>query len=250
MCTGRMITFIAIAFTFNVMGNVLSAVVVDGVALSDLKIINGITVSNGRKGKDRIFLTDQTTMVKADISKVYDNITNFEKKCNNEYNGKREFTDKNRNCSFHNNDLVESKIIKKIKGGFVPEKNESERYLVQRHAYNRVHTYFYDLIIIKRYINPDKQQVVEVVHRAIPDSVTASYIDNYKKFDSAFHVMDGTIKLTNIAPSRTILNYKYLSKTDHWLLNKGLMTGLIYDGLVDGTGHTVSSIKAGAESAL
>ncbi len=220
---------------------------VDGHSLSGKKVIGAVTLHNARVKDTRIVLATQDREFPAGIDRIFNITRMFDQKCNNTYKNKRWFMDKKARCPFHNENLVESLIIRNVKKGYTPEKNEVDRYIVKRHVYNTGNYSHNDLLLIKKYLNKDKEQVYELIHRMIDDKETKKYISKPIKHDSVFKYMQGIYKLISKGPNKTRVEYSYLSKTDHWMLNKDVVVDRIYRNTARGTILALDNIKTGLE---
>lgn len=227
-----------------------SSVVIDGVALKDKSVINGVTLVNAKIGKTRVIHATQESTFNSNIETVYQITKMFDKKCNNDYKSKREFTDKNTVCVFPNENLIESITEKNIKKQYTPLPNEIERYIVKRRIYNTQTLSHNDLIIIKKYNEKDGKQVYEVIHQMISEKETKKYIDNPINEHSAFKEMVGTYKIIAIDKDHTKVIYTYLSKTDHWMLRGDMLVNKIYNNTAKGTILALKGIENGIKMNL
>jgi len=219
------------------------AAVIDGITLGDRRVIKGVTVHNAKVGDTRIFHAQLEKEIKAPIAQVLKNILEFDERCNNEYKDKRKFGDKSKNCKHFNKNLVESQIIRNIKPGFKKELHESDRFLVRRNIYNRQFFSYYDVVVVRKWRNKKEQKVAHVRYGLLSDQEAAKYLDGPGPMNSAFHHIAGTYTIVEIDASTTHMSMTYVSKTNHWMLNKWISVGIIYKNMAKGNRSTMELIE-------
>ncbi len=208
----------------------------------------GVKVYTAKKDDERILATDQQTTINLPLQKVIPYITNFTEKCNNEYASKRKFTDENYKCPYDNDNLIESKIITDLKKKAPPKRpNTMERYLVFRRGSNTITFQFYDLITIKKMDALKGKSRIKIIHDALTDNESKKYIDDPKENNTGFNEMKGIFTLSQLDKSKTKLEYYYISKTDHWFLNNGMILGSLAENTAVGTKKTMQSVIKGAQ---
>src|SRR5690349_21807224 len=82
------------------------------------------------------------------IDLVKKGVTNFSDKCNNAFRNKRKFTPKTSECRYHNENIVETFVVKDIRQ-MDYFKEVSEVYLLGRQIYNRGAYGFYELVTVR-----------------------------------------------------------------------------------------------------
>ncbi len=189
-----------------------------------------IDLLSGKKDSLRFYKGTLTRIVDRPIDQVIKSITNFEEKCNNDYKDRRELTNKNTDCKYHNSNLVESKKYKNIKK-ISKDKDEIERYLIARRIYNRQSFSHMDLVIIYQSINENGERVVKINQKMIDDKDVKKYIKPPVEHDSVFKVAYSNFTLTEIEKGKTRLEYYYASETDHWLLNKTVSVSKVFNSM-------------------
>lgn len=229
---------LALFFSMNVFADS-----VDGVELGLEKNINGVSLHSGKVDSTRIYHGTISKIINAPLKRTFAAIDNFEDKCNNEFKGKRKFQDKNKDCKYHNHNLIESVITKKINYTGPKEPNEVERYVVTRYIYNRGAFQQNDLMIVLNYKNDKKQDVMHIKQFMLSDDEAKKYLDNPIKKDSAFKEARGNFIATKLDENKTQFDYEYIGKTDHWMLNKEMMVNEAYEGIAKGIIFLVESIE-------
>lgn len=216
---------------------------VDGVELGMEKTINGVSLHSGKVDSTRIYHGQISKVINANLQKTFAAVENFEDKCNNEFKNKRKFQDKNKDCKYHNHNLIESVIVKKTNYTGPKEANEVERYIVTRYIYNRGAFAQNDLMIVLKYKNDKKQDVMHIKQFMLSDDESKKYLDNPIKKESAFNEARGNFIMTKLEDNKTQFDYEYVGKTDHWVLNKEMMVNEAYEGVAKGINFLVESIE-------
>lgn len=209
-----------------------------------------IHLLSGSDEQYRVYQANINREYNAPLEMVVKHTLNFDQKCNNKYKRRRKITNRNSKCRFHNHNLVESIIHRNIKSNYKKEKNEIDRFIVQREIYNRGRFHHNDLVIVKSFKNQKNQEVVTISHSALHDSEAQKYLENPIEFNSAFVRMTGHYTFTAVGPNKTTVSYKYTSKTDHWLLTKSMIVGQVLDNMAKGTGLALDVIKQANQEAL
>jgi hypothetical protein len=249
---GEKMKFIAILFALaslavNASVHITST---EGYAIDERETIGDINLVSGSDEEYRVYQAVINREYNAPIEMVVKHTLNFDEKCNNKYKRRRKITDRNSKCRFHNHNLVESIIIRDIKKTYQKEQNEIDRFIVQREIYNRGRFHHNDLVVVKNWKNEKGQEVVTVSHSALHDNEAKQYLKNPVEFNSAFVRMTGYYTFTAISPTKTKVEYKYTSKTDHWLLTKSMIVGKVFDNMAKGTGLALDVIKTANQEAL
>lgn len=216
---------------------------VDGVELALEKNINGVILHSGKVDSTRIYHGQLSKVVNASLPKTFTAVENFEDKCNNEFKGKRKVLDKNKDCKYHNHNLIESVIVKKTNYTGPKEPNEIERYIVTRYIYNRGSFQQNDLMIVLKYKNDKKQDVMHIKQTMLSDEESKQYLDKPVKKDSAFKEARGNFIMTKLDENKTQFDYEYIGKSDHWMLNKEMMVNEVYEGIAKGINFLWESIE-------
>lgn len=201
-----------------------------------------VSLTSGKKDDVRFYKGLQTQTFTQSLEYVMKSVTNFEDKCNNDYKDRRELSDKKKNCSYHNGNLVESKIYRKLKE-YKKEENEIDRYLVARRIYNRSEYSHVDQIRVYETKNEQGQRVVTIRTDMLKDKHVKKYMKPPVEKDSVFKKAYSEFKLTEIDKNRTTLEYFYASETDHWLLNKSVSVGKVFDAMAKNIDLLFYSIK-------
>ncbi len=226
-----------LAFGFAATSNI------DGVNLEREKTILKVALATAKKDSTRIFRGFRSQEFNAPLEMVKNSIINFDEKCNNDLKNKRQFTDKNKKCKYINRNLIESVIVKNTQYQGPKEQNEKERFIVTRYIYNRGSFTQNDLMVTYDYINEQKERVYEIKQYMLNDEESKKYLASPVKRDSAFKEANGHFVLIEKAKDKTIFNYEYIGKTDHWFLNKDMMVGQVYDTVATGIDDLFKSVE-------
>lgn len=206
-----------------------------------------VKMISGKKDSNRFYQGNLSKVLSHPLEKVVTAVSNFTEKCNNELKDKRELTDKKYNCPYHNNNLVESKIYKVTKP-FTKEENEIERYLIARRIYNRQSFSHMDLLRIYETKNKLGKRVITITQEMLSDKKAKALINNPLEQDSAFQKAFAKYTITEIDDNSTSLKYYYASETDHWLLNKSVSVGKVFDSMGASIGLLFESISKKLET--
>lgn len=201
-----------------------------------------IKLTSGKKDDVRLYHGIRVSTFDKPLEYVKQSITNFEDKCNNEYKKKRKLINKKKECRYHNGNLIESKIYKDLKK-YEPLPNEVERYLVARRIYNRENFSHMDMIQVFEKLNEQGQKEVTIRVQMLSDKKVKKYMKPIVKRDSVFQDAYSEFKLTQVEENKTKLEYSYFSETDHWLLNKSVSVGKVFDSMAKSIDLLFFSIK-------
>lgn len=193
--------------------------------------INGVKLESRKIDSTRFYKGIVTKTYPYSIDQVRSSVMNFDERCNNEYREKREHTDKTKDCKFHNENLVESVIVKDIKSDFTKEQNEVERFVIARRVYNRGSFSYNELVKVFEYTNNENQKVVKINQSMIDDKEVKQYTKPLVSKDTAFDATSGTFILTQISPNETRMDYIYNSETTHWILNKEVSVSQVFSSI-------------------
>lgn len=199
------------------------------VDIDEKDTINDVILLSGKKGDNRYY---QGTLVKVfdrDIESLKKAINSFDQRCNDEYKEKRKYSDKKKDCKYFNGNVIENIIHKELKS-YKKNENEVERFLISRRIYNREEFSQTDLVIV--YKTEEEGKEVQTIFMEMIDKKEAKkYIDPLVDTESAFNRAHGTFKLTALSPKQTKLEYTYSSRTDHWLINKSIAAGEVFESM-------------------
>ncbi len=208
-------------------------------------VINGVSVISHKTDSLRTYVGTVKKTLPSKIENVTKSIVNFHEKCNNSYKDKRQDTNKNENCRYHNDNVVETVVIKNInQSGWTKDQNETERYILGRRVYNRSNFQYYELVKIYEYKNDKNQKMVKITQTMLNDKEVNNYIKPQFDKDSAFNAVTSTYVLTEVAPSTTNLEYEYYANTDHWVLNKEVSVPQVFSSMSKGINDLLKSVDA------
>lgn len=205
--------------------------------------LNGVTLKSGKENSVRTYVgsTEKTFPFPAAIVKK--GITNFTEKCNNEYKGKRKYTDEKTDCKYHNDHLVESFIVTNLRE-MEHYKNFSEVYLVGRQVYNRGSFGYYELVQIAETVNDKKQKVITITAKMLDDAEVRVFSSPKFTKESAFDSSFAKYVLTETAPNMTHMTYEYSAETDHWILNKEVSVPQVFSSISKSINDLVKTVEA------
>jgi hypothetical protein len=193
------------------------------------EIIKGVQVQTGKEKGLRTYQGSITKTFAYPIDEVKKGITNFSEKCNNSYKDRRKFTDKTFQCKHHNENLIETFVIRDIPQSEEDKKaGEVEKFVLGRRIYNRGDFNHYELVQVIEGKNELNQKTLKIVQRMLTDGEVKNYTKPKFERESAFVKMISTYTLTEVSPTQTTLNYDYDSKTEHWLLNKEISVPQVF----------------------
>lgn len=217
--------------------------VIDGVKLEKKDVIKDVQVLSANKDDSIIYLATYKTQFHGNFDRALEYVLDFSKRCNNAYKKERKLTSKDFVCTHHNDNLIESQIVKTLK-----IKNESpeiiERFVVKRRIWNKgLHSYN-DLVTVKKIAaNNGEKRRVEVSYRLLKDEEAKSLIDDPVPFDNAFYHTVGTYRMAESESGKILIDYSYETKTDHWFLTSSMIQSSIYSSLANGTRYAVDGIS-------
>jgi hypothetical protein len=209
-------------------------------------IIDGIKLVSTKEKSFRTFRADFTLTIQASLPRVSEAITNFPQKCNNEMRSQRKWTPRESDCLYHNGNLVETVIHKELQP-FQPEPNETDRFLLARHGNNRGAFEYLELVKIFEYYDGAKRLVREIHQDMLSDDEAKKLSSLKIKNNSVFQKLQGRFKLVRLGEQETEVNYQYTTVSDHWLLNKEMMIGQVFESMARGMADLRQSIIKATE---
>jgi hypothetical protein len=190
-----------------------------------------INLKSGKKDDRRFYQGERTEVIPHDIETVFNSVINFDEKCNNDYKDRRKFSDKKKNCKYHNSNLVESVFYRNFKKPYTKEKNEVDRFLVERRIYNRESFNHIDLIQVYREKDENGKQVIRITQKMLNDKQAKAYLKDPNDRDTVFKKAYSEFRLVGVDNKTTNLTYHYTSETTHWLLNKSVAVSKVFSNM-------------------
>jgi hypothetical protein len=212
--------------------------------MDKVETINGVDLKSGKQDSIRTYQGHVSKVFAFPLETVKKGVVNFTEKCNNKYKDKRKFTDKAADCKYHNDNLVESFVVRDIKPDYAPESGEVERYLVGRKIYNRGSFGYYELVRIFDGVNSKGQKTIMIVQKMLEDKEVKQYISPKFEKESAFDKSTGVYTLTMLGPKETELSYDYKADTDHWILNKEVSIPQVFSSISKSINDLVKTVDA------
>jgi hypothetical protein len=207
-----------------------------------------VSLASGKEDNVRSYHATTTKVLNYPLAVVKESILNFNDKCNNAFRKKRELTSHEYDCKYHNENLVESLVVKSLRQGtWQKDENEVERFVVARKIYNRGESGYYELVKIKEMNNVLKQKTVVIEEEMLTNDEARNYVSVKFKKESPFETSKIRFTLTEISPGKTELLYIYKGTTTHWVLNKEISVPQVFAGISKSINNLVSSIGTEAE---
>lgn len=201
------------------------------------KTIDGVHLETSKTKSTRHLKATKSVTLNLNLADSLKLVLNFNEKCNNNFKDKRKWTDRGVECKFHNNNLIETVFYRDIKN-----RNPSwkDHFLLFRHGYNRGTFLYFEEITVEQ---SDKESHVR--QRLLSDEEVKSFLDTELETEFSFQKVTGHFYLKQLAPHQTQLTYTYESSTDHWLLNKEMMIGEIFESTAKGINDLFLSFASG-----
>ena len=207
--------------------------------------LHGVDVKSGKDVNGRIYEGTIKKILPHPIEIVLNAITNFSEKCNNKFKNKRKYTPENIDCRFHNENLIETFVVKNIHNKN-QSKNVIDNYLLGRLVYNRGTFGYYELITIREGLNKKKQKTITVSSKMLNDSEVKKFTSPKFNRESAFDKTEWKFKLTQLSENETHLSYKYSSQTNHWILNKEVSIPQVFESMSKSINFLIKSVEEGS----
>ncbi len=199
------------------------------------KTINDVQLETSKTDGVRKLKATKQTELSLNREESLNLILNFDEKCNNEFKHKRKWTDKQANCRFHNNNLIETVYYRDIKNKNAKFK---DHFLLLRHGYNRGGFLYFEEITVE-----SSEAEVHIRQRLLSDAEVKTFIDTPLETNFSFQKVDGHFHVKSIDANKTQIIYTYESATDHWLLNKEMMIDQIFSSTANGLNDLFKSFN-------
>lgn len=208
-----------------------------------------VSLASGKSGDVRSYHATTTKTLNFPLEVVRGSITNFSERCNNAFRKKRELTAENYDCRYHNENIVESLVVRDLRQGtWAKEENETERFVVARKIYNRGESGYYELVKIKESVNVLKQRTIVIEQDMLNNDEARDFVSVKFKKDTPFETGKVRYTLTEIAPGKTELRYLYTVTTRHWILNKELSVPQVFASISKSVDNLVATIGTEADT--
>tara|TARA_R110000868_G_scaffold132381_10_gene343362 strand:- start:2924 stop:3652 length:729 start_codon:yes stop_codon:yes gene_type:complete len=217
--------------------------VIDGVELSKEEKIKDVLIRSGEKSDSIIYLASYKTQFDGSFDKALEYVLDFPKRCNNSYKKERKLTAKDFECVYHNDNLIESQIVKQLK---VEDKNPAivDRFVVKRRIWNKgLHSYNDLVTVTKQEPKENEVRRLTVSYRLLKDEESKSLIEDPVPFDNAFYYTVGTYRMAETKDGKVTVDYTYETKTDHWFLTSSMVQGSIFESIAKGSRYAVDGIQ-------
>ena len=201
------------------------------------KIIDGVQLETSKTKSVRHLKATKSVTLFLSLEESLKLVLNFDEKCNNKFKDKRKWTDKSTDCKHHNNNLIETVHYRELNRKAA---TADDQFLLLRHGYNRGTFLYFEEITLQKF----KTQV-HVRQRLLTDDEVAQVISTKLKTNFSFQQVNGLFHLQSLGEKKTQLTYTYESSTDHWLLNKEMMVGEIFESTAKGINDLFLSFASG-----
>jgi hypothetical protein len=218
------------------------------VEIDEKETINNVALKSGKKGDHRYYEGKIKKEFNTNIDSLKNAIMAFDQRCNNEYKDKRKLTDKKTKCKYHNGNVIENFIHRDLKA-YTKEKNEIDRIMISRRIYNREEFSQTDIVKVYEY-QEDGKKVVKITMDMLKEKQAKEFIEPKVKTESAFSKAYGVFLLKEIAPNKIELTYTYSSKTDHWLINKSIAAGEVFENMAKSLNNLFVNLAKESQSLM
>ena len=212
------------------------------VTLDKSEELNGVTLKSGKESDVRTYIGSTEKSFPHSLEVVKKGITNFTEKCNNSYKEKRQFTNKEIDCKYHNENLVESFIVTDI-NKTEELKKFSEAFVVGRQVYNRGSFGYYELATMRPGKNEKNQRTLTIHLKMLNNEEVKQYISPKFSKESAFDESTSVYTLTEVSPQETLMRYEYSANTDHWILNKEISVPQVFASISKSINDLISTVE-------
>lgn len=202
-----------------------------------------IQLTSGKLDSMRFYKGDRTEIINQSAELVLKAVLDFGQKCNNEYKDKRKLSDKKTDCKYHNKNLIESVTSKDI-NQYQKDPNEIDRFIITRRIYNRDYFQYHELAKVY------KVPLTENKFKYIVDTEMLSHqqakliYKNALEHESAMNTISSQYIIESLTPNKSKLTYIYISKTDHWLLNKSVAISQFFSAMAKSIDTFFKAIKS------
>ncbi len=204
--------------------------------------LNGVLLKSLKEESSRIYIGGAEKILRYPLDLVIRGVTNFSDKCNNSHKSKRRYTSQEKECRYHNENLIETFVLADIRK-MDDFKEVSEAYVLGRHVYNRGDYGYYELVTVRNTINDKGQKTTTITLRMLQDKEARLYITPKFPRESPFKTSLGIFKLTQRGPDETHLSYEYTASTDHWLLNKVIVVPQVFSSISKSINDMIKTVE-------
>lgn len=209
-----------------------------------IETINAVEVKSGKVSDGRVYEGEMSKKFPYSIETVLDSVINFTEKCNNSYKKKRKYTSDKVDCKYHNENLIETFIIKEIKNK-IHGPDVIDSFIMGRLVYNRGTFGHYEIITINKTHNSHKQQVITVNGKMLTDDEVKKYTEPKFTKNSAFDKTEWKFNLIQLSEKETLLTYTYSAWTNHWILGKEISVPQVFETMSRNINDLIRSVEQG-----
>jgi hypothetical protein len=221
-----------------------------------------VSLGTGKPGGgERIYQAGFSREIAASLEVVRAAVVNFEEKCNNAHRKRRKWRGPEFDCLYFNENLVEVRretdllpaAAKSLDSGGGASQGSGavhpphEHRIYSRHGYNQGDFFYQELMTERWREKKPGARVLEIGQRMLSRDEASKWVREPLKNSFAFTGFTGVFLLSELAPEKTRVEYVYTAETDHWLLDKKISVGKVFDGLERGMRDLWVSIERGAD---
>lgn len=206
--------------------------------------VDGISMQSGKEDGVRTYQASWVKKFAYSLQTVKSSITNFPERCNNEHKDKRKFTDKNHDCRYMNEHMVESFILTDLKNSVPKLPGETERMLVGRQIYNRGKYGYYELVQVIEGLNNEGKKMVTILEQMLNDDEVKKLTEPNFSQESAFDKSFNKYTLVEISANETQVTYEFEAQTDHWVLNKEVSVPQVFASISKSINDLIKAVNA------
>ncbi len=199
-------------------------------------------LTSGKKGDFRFYRAEFKRDFDLNISQATKIALNYKLRCNNDFRKLRTLTPKDYSCPYPSKSIIENQVIPSSTQ-LESDKNEVQRFLVQTRMKNRGYHSHVDLVRLFRISSENYYSTQEM----LTDEEAKKYIKNPLTRQSVFKKARVVFTFKKLKPNKTQIHYRYTSITDHWLLNKSLLTSQVFNSIENSIGRVLKTIEEEAE---
>lgn len=210
------------------------------------EVLNDVVLKSSKQDSVRTYYGSVEKTLPYPIEIIKKSVTNFESRCNNAFKDKRSFTDDKMDCKFHNENLIETVVVKDI----TPSetfKDFSEAYLLGRRVYNRGTFGYYELVTIKNE-TVNKKKLTTISIRMLTHDEVKTFTSPKFERESVFDSSVTKFILKEISSGETQVTYDYQADTDHWLLNKEVSVPQVFVSISKAVNDLMTSLESDSSS--
>lgn len=198
-----------------------------------------ISFTSGKKDDKRFYKAKLSKIVNLKVSQAIDIALNYKLRCNNNFRDQRTLTPKSYTCPYPSKSIIETQILPSLRQD---EKDEDElrRFIVQTRMQRRGNHSHVDLVRLKKVSDQEYLATQEL----LTDKEARNHISTPISKESVFIKARIEFTFKKVGKNKTEIKYTYISITDHWLLNKSIMTSRVFESMTSSITRVFETILA------